>query len=172
MNQSQQFGVISPLLPQAQPPSLEDSADFSLIIGSVCVVGMVLFVSVFVYILCRLCRCGSYSNRALLGKVTAERNVDGGDCLNGVVNGSATNGRKPKLTDSNNGIVHGADGRFFTFNGTTIPTSAFCLTNTMAASDSAPSPSKPIDMFSHFNGNGEFPNLPKEALLWFPHKRA
>lgn len=112
-------------------------------------VGLVLVVSVFVYVLCRLCRGGSHGNRALLGKVTAEIGTDGGDC-----GGSGSSARKPKLVESNNGLMAGGDGRFLAFSGAT-PTSAFCLANTMAASDIS-SPSKPVDMYSAYNGNGEF----------------
>ncbi|KAM3175174.1 hypothetical protein ACTXT7_009048 [Hymenolepis weldensis] len=142
-----QKGGTTPV-PISQPKSSgEGQTDLSLIIGCVCVVGLVLVVSIFVFVLCRMCHSGSRGNRALLGKVPMERGSDAGDC-----SGSNSNsGRKTKALDANNGMVSGGgggDGRFMTFGGP----GAFCLANTMASGE-IPSPSIPVDMYSAFNGN-------------------
>lgn len=135
--------------PQASPLSPEESTDLSLIIGSVCVVGLFLVVSVFIFVLCRMCHSGSHVNRALLGKVPMERGSDVGDCSGN----NSSSGRKATIVDANSGLVSGGDGRFITFGGSP-PAGAFCLANTMAASE-IPSPNKPVEMYSAFNGNGE-----------------
>ncbi|VDO03981.1 unnamed protein product [Rodentolepis nana] len=126
----------------------EGQTDLSLIIGCVCVVGLVLVVSIFVFVLCRMCHSGSRGNRALLGKIPMERGSEVGDC-----SGSNSNsGRKAKPMDTaDNGMVSGGDGRFVTFGGHP-PTGAFCLANTMTTGE-IPSPSLPVDMYSAFNGN-------------------
>ncbi|VDD74336.1 unnamed protein product [Mesocestoides corti] len=141
-NRSQQLGgALSP--PQARSPSGDETADLSLIISAVCVVGLILIVSVFVYVLCRLCRGGCRGNQALTGKASAaDRSTDSG-------------GHKPKLLDGGNGVLPASgDGRFLAFGGGTSTTNAYCLANTMAANDIPPS-SKSADMYSPFNANGK-----------------
>lgn len=142
--------------PLNHPPlatQTDEPADLSLIIGIVCVVGLIVVIAIFVSVVCRLCR-SSHGNRALLTK--------GGAAVR-------SNGSSGQSNSNSNGVHHSPKSVEVTTYGNgggvdpsrllSVPSpmsGGYCLTNSRLCVDGS-TMRKPVDVHTSFSGHGKPP---------------